>query len=124
VTRPAATAWPASASSYLHSFCTMLQSLAAIRLHRTDLFEQSVMHSERLGSMLNSRALHSATQESCFASQPAAATQAAQPLAGCAIVRRGKIHPARARMRIAAFTILARYGASTVPTIDAADGQA
>jgi hypothetical protein len=77
VTRPAATAWPASASSYLHSFCTMLQSLTAIRLHRTDLFEQSVMHSERLGSMLNSRALHSATQESCFASQPAAATQAA-----------------------------------------------
>jgi hypothetical protein len=77
VTRPAATAWPDSASSYLHSFCTMLQSLTAIRLHRTDLFEQSVMHSERLGSMLNSRALHSATQESCFASQPAAATQAA-----------------------------------------------
>ena len=61
MTRPAATAWPASASSYLHSFCTMLQSLTAIWLHRTDLFEQSVMHSERLGSMLNSRALHSAT---------------------------------------------------------------
>ena len=58
----------------------MLQSLTAIWLHRTNLFEQSVMHSERLGSMLNSRALHSATQESCFASQPAAATQAAHRL--------------------------------------------
>ena len=44
----------------------MLQSLTAIRLHRTDLFEQSVMHLERLGSMLNSRALHSATKESMF----------------------------------------------------------
>lgn len=42
------------------------------------------MHSLRLGSMLNRRALHSATQLSRLVSHPAAVTQVAQVLAVCA----------------------------------------
>jgi hypothetical protein len=89
---------------YLHRFRAR-QTLSAIRAHLIALFEQSVVQSERLGSILKSRALHSATHASCVVSQRAAPTQAAQPPAGCAVTRHGDMHPANVRMRSATFTI-------------------
>jgi hypothetical protein len=68
--------------------------------------EQCAMQSTRLGSMLNSRALHSATQDSRLSSHLAAVKQAAQLLAGCAATRHGEMHSkTSARIRAADFTI-------------------
>jgi hypothetical protein len=50
-------------------------------LHWFDLVEQAVVQSDRFGSMLKNRALHSATHGSVCVSHAAALTQAAQPLA-------------------------------------------
>jgi hypothetical protein len=62
--------------------------------------------------MLNSRARHSAAQESCVVSHAAALTQAAQLPAGCATTIHGDMHPASTRITTAAFTIASRSGAA------------
>ena len=64
------------------------------------------MQSERLGSILKSRALHSATHASCVVLHPAAPTHAAQFLIGCAVNRHGDMHPTSVRVRSATFTTL------------------
>jgi hypothetical protein len=71
------------------------------------------MQSVRRGSMVNSRARHSATQLSRFVSQPAALTQAAQPLAGCAAAKPDDMHPASTTIRTRthqAISVAARQG--------------
>jgi hypothetical protein len=71
--------------------------------------EQCAAQSARLGSMLNSRALHSAVQDSRLSSHRAAVRQAAQLLADCAATRHGDMHSkTSARIRVADFTII--YG--------------
>jgi hypothetical protein len=62
--------------------------------------------------MLNSRARHSATQESRVVSHSAALTQAAQLLAGCAATILGDMHPASTRITMAAFTIRSGFDAA------------
>ena len=72
------------------------------------------MQPERLGSILKSRALHSATHASCVLSHPAAPTQAVQSLIGCAVNRHGNMHPTSVRVRSATFTTLSGSSALTV----------
>ena len=57
------------------------------------------MHSPRFGSMLNRRALHSATQLSRLVSQEAAVTQAVQLPAVCATDANGDTHAPSTRTR-------------------------
>jgi len=63
------------------------------------------MQLSRLGSIVNSRARHSATQESCWVLQAAALTQVVQPGDDCAIAGPDDRPPARAKMTKAAFTV-------------------
>jgi hypothetical protein len=72
------------------------------------------MHVARFGSMLNSRARHSATHESRLPSQAAALTQAAQPLRCCAYAAHTPNHIASTNVANRSFVIttrcLTRYG--------------
>jgi hypothetical protein len=58
-------------------------------MHRSAVFEQLVMQSERLGSTLKIRARHSAMHAARAGSQLAAPVQLAQLFAGCALTRHG-----------------------------------
>jgi hypothetical protein len=64
------------------------------------LLEQLVTHSDRLGSILNKRARHSATHVSLAVMQPAKATQLAQPPIGCASAMTEVTHAIKSDSRI------------------------
>jgi len=67
------------------------------------------MHSERFGSMLKSRALQSATQDSRFASHPEGLSQSAQPPAGCAAANPDDMPAMSARTSTGPFMMLPRF---------------
>src|ERR1019366_4454759 len=82
------------------------QKLSTLWAHIAAVLEHCLRQSARLGSILKSRALHSATQDSCVALQPFAATQGSQLLAGCARARSGAKQAAKSSARTIALTAI------------------
>jgi hypothetical protein len=108
-------ACPVRAIRGYRQWCPSRQKLSTPRAHMDAVSEQLAIQAVRLGSILKSRALHSAMQDTCVASQPAAPGQLSQMFAGCALREPGDRNPAKNNARTDSLTVASSLGISAPP---------